>query len=121
VGDEHALVQRLMPRRDDFEYVTLAWQAYVCVVTCGPQPKIEPASGPRGTEFRLQFCCWPPGTAVEKRFTRPDGQTTSLSDVARDNGTIPAGWGSGPSDPFGTYTVKVRGAGIGEVIRFRID
>ena len=120
-GDEPALVERLAQWKDDFDYVSLVWYAYVCVLTCGPQPKIEPTSGPLGTQFVLQFCCWPAGTAVEKRFTRPDGQTTTLRDVARDNGTVPAGWGSGPRDPLGTYVVKVWGGGTAEVMRFRIE
>lgn len=122
-GEEHKEAERLktVGLGSDFDVVTLDWQFYACTEGCEPRPEVTPESGPRGTQFTLQFCCWPPGTPVEKRFTRPDGRLTILADAARSDRTVAAGWGGRSDDPLGTYSVKVRGGGIAGVLFFRIE
>ena len=122
VGDEMREVERLAAHPADFDFVSLIGAStWVCVVTCPPSPTVVPAVGPRGTAFTLRFCCWPEGTAVEKIFTTPDGRLIRLRDTSREDGTVPAAWGSGPDDVVGTYVVKVHGEGVAEVLRFRIE
>ena len=121
VGDEQREVERLAGHPDDFDFVSLIGAGWVCVVTCPPSPMVAPAIGLRGTTFELRFCCWERGTAVEKIFTTPGGRVIQLADTSREDGTVPAGWGGGPDDALGTYLVKVRGAGVAEVLRFRIE
>ncbi len=122
VGDEMREVERLAAHPADFDFVSLIGAStWVCVVTCPPSPTVVPAVGPRGTAFTLRFCCWPEGTAVEKIFTTPDGRSIRLRDTSREDGTVPAAWGSGPDDVVGTYVVKVHGEGVAEVLRFRIE
>jgi hypothetical protein len=122
-GVEHTLVEELSRQTQDFDHVQLVYAANLCVVSCPPSPRasVEPAAGPRGTEFRLQFCCWPAGTAVEKIFTTPDGRVIRIADTSRADSTVVAGWGSGPSDPLGSYVVRVRGNGLAQILRFRIE
>jgi len=121
VGDELREVERLAAHPEDFDFVSLIGAGWVCVVTCPPSPTVAPAVGPRGTTFDLRFCCWQSGTAVEKIFTTPGGRVIRLGDSSREDGTVHAGWGGGPDDVLGTYLVKVRGAGVAEVLRFRIE
>ena len=121
IGDEMREVERLAAHPDDFDFVSLIGAGWVCVVTCHPSPTVAPAVGRRGTTFELRFCCWPGGTAVEKIFTTPEGRVIRLNDTSREDGTVPAAWGSGPDDAVGTYLVKVRGDGVAEVLRFRIE
>jgi hypothetical protein len=122
IGDEMREVERLAAHPEDFDFVALVGAStWVCVVTCPPSPTVAPAVGRRGTAFELRFCCWTGGTTVEKIFTTPDGRVIRLRDTSREDGTVPAAWGSGPDDVVGTYVVKVHGDGVAEVLRFRIE
>lgn len=95
--------------------------ALVIGCTTPPPPTVQPETGPQGTSFRLQFCCWRAGTEVEKIFTTPDGRVSVVADRAMDNGVVRAGWGGSLDDVRGTYTVEVRGGGISQIQRFRIE
>jgi hypothetical protein len=121
VGEEAATVERLARHPQDFDFVGLVHAANVCVLSCPPAAEVDPPAGPRGTTFRLRFCCWPSGTSVEKLFTAPDGREIRLSDTARSDGTVVAGWGSAAADALGTYRVKVRARALAQELRFRIE
>jgi hypothetical protein len=121
LGSERKEVERLGAQRTDFDFVGVVSEPTLCVVECPPRPLVTPSTGPRGTAFQLRFCCWRRGTAVEKIFTTPDGRTIRLSDVSKEDGTVIAGWGSGPSDTLGAYEVKVRGDSIAQVLSFTIE
>lgn len=121
VGEEVAIVGRLARHPEDFDFVGLVGAANVCVLTCPPAAVVIPTSGTRGTSFSLRFCCWASGSTVEKVFTTPDGREVRLSDTARADGTVVAGWGSSAADALGTYNVKVSGSGLAQVLGFRID
>lgn len=120
-GDERRVVALLATHPLDIEFAGLVFSAIACVTSCPPAASVSPATGPRGTTFDLRFCCWTKGTTVEKIFTAPSGKVTSVSDMAGDDETVAARWAGGPADEVGAYEVKVRGAGLAQILGFRIQ
>jgi hypothetical protein len=119
-GSEFREAERLSGfQPPDLAYVDLMWQPISAATAA--KSVVNPARGPRGTNFELQFCCWTNHADVEKVFTTPDGRTVVLNDKVRSDYTVRAGWGSGPNDALGTYEVRVVGIGLAAVQRFHID
>lgn len=122
IGTEHREVERLAAHPEDFEVVTLAVEAWGGApegYIPRPEPP-DPAAGPPGTSFTMRVCCWKARTAVMKTFIAPDGTTHVVSDVVRDDNTVPARWGGSSTDARGLYFVTTRGGGVASRMRFAI-
>jgi hypothetical protein len=124
IGEEAAVVTRLVAHPEDFQYVEFAFMTHACAVqgssVCFTGSTLEPMEGPAGTSFKMRICCFPEGTAVTKTFMLPSGRTIVIRDTAGQDETVPAGWGGSAADALGTYSVTVTSEEIGSTVRFRI-